>query len=683
MKREALANKILVLGIDGMDPKLTRKYVDQGIMPNVEKLINQGACRKDLVMLGAQPTVTPPMWTTMATGAYPYTHGITCFYRQSKEDLDVREYNLDSTNCHAEPLWNVFAEAGKKTLVWHWPGSSWPPTSDSPNLHVVDGTQPAAVNMGVATTELDFVLTANRNVNVPHFRPKASSDKDVPCVLDDLQVDDKADEKGVMDRIMSKGMRKIILKPEDGENVLSETPFDIVFSPVKEAQGWVDAPADAKEITILYANGLIRRPSLLLRNEDGVYDRVAVYKSKKETSPLYVLPKGVLVTDIIDESLKNDQKVMANRSMRVIELAEDGESVKIWSSGALEINNDTVWHPHSLYKKVAENVGHPKLPAILGGANKQLLEECMIGSWDEVLNWNANALNYLIDAEGYDVIFSQVHNIDAEGHMFLKFLKDKGQYMRDMTEADYAHILELCYRETDEYIGKFMHLLDKGWTVLVISDHAQCCPEHNPHLIGDMGGLNAGVMSQLGLTVMKKDEDGNDLYEVDWEKTKAVQIRGNHIYLNLKGRNKHTLADGTVIDGIVDPKDQYEVEEEIMTKLYGLRDEQTGKRIIALALRNRDAILLGQGGPEAGDIIFWNAEGYNYDHCDILSTTLGYADTSVSPIFIGAGPGLKPGYTERVIRQVDLVPTIAILGGVRMPAQCEGAPVYQILAEEY
>ena len=566
MKREALANKILVLGIDGMDPKLTRKYVDQGIMPNVEKLINQGACRKDLVMLGAQPTVTPPMWTTMATGAYPYTHGITCFYRQSKEDLDVREYNLDSTNCHAEPLWNVFAEAGKKTLVWHWPGSSWPPTSDSPNLHVVDGTQPAAVNMGVATTELDFVLTANRNVNVPHFRPKASSDKDVPCVLDDLQVDDKADEKGVMDRIMSKGMRKIILKPEDGEYV------------------------------------------------------------------------------------------------------------KIWSSGALEINNDTVWHPHSLYKKVAENVGHPKLPAILGGANKQLLEECMIGSWDEVLNWNANALNYLIDAEGYDVIFSQVHNIDAEGHMFLKFLKDKGQYMRDMTEADYAYILELCYRETDEYIGKFMHLLDKGWTVLVISDHAQCCPEHNPHLIGDMGGLNAGVMSQLGLTVMKKDDDGNDLYEVDWEKTKAVQIRGNHIYINLKGRDKH---------GIVEPEDKYEVEEEIMTKLYGLRDEQTGKRIIALALRNRDAILLGQGGPEAGDIIFWNAEGYNYDHCDILSTTLGYADTSVSPIFIGAGPGLKPGYTERVIRQVDLVPTIAILGGVRMPAQCEGAPVYQILAEEY
>ena len=40
-------------------------------------------------------------------------------------------------------------------------------------------------------------------------------------------------------------------------------------------------------------------------------------------------------------------------------------------------------------------------------------------------------------------------------------------------------------------------------------------------------------------------------------------------------------------------------------------------------------------------------------------------------------------YTDRYIRQVDFVPTIAALMGVRMPAQCEGAPVYQILSEEF
>ena len=102
-----------------------------------------------------------------------------------------------------------------------------------------------------------------------------------------------------------------------------------------------------------------------------------------------------------------------------------------------------------------------------------------------------------------------------------------------------------------------------------------------------------------------------------------------------------------------------------------------------MAIRNRDAAVLGLSGPESGDIVYFTAEGYNYDHSDALSTTLGEADTSVAPIFVLAGPGVKPGYTKRVIRQVDLAPTLAVLGGVRIPTQCEGAPVYQILEEEY
>ena len=61
----------------------------------------------------------------------------------------------------------------------------------------------------------------------------------------------------------------------------------------------------------------------------------------------------------------------------------------------------------------------------------------------------------------------------------------------------------------------------------------------------------------------------------------------------------------------------------------------------------------------------------------------GVYDTSVSPIFIAAGQGLKKGYrSERIIRQADLTPTAAYMLGVRMPKQCEGAVAYQIL-EDY
>ena len=68
VERKALSEKILVLGIDGLDPRLARKYVDEGVMPNLKKFMERGACREDLVMLGGQPTITPPMWTTLATG---------------------------------------------------------------------------------------------------------------------------------------------------------------------------------------------------------------------------------------------------------------------------------------------------------------------------------------------------------------------------------------------------------------------------------------------------------------------------------------------------------------------------------------------------------------------------------------------------------------------------------------
>ena len=42
MQNKAYTEKIMVLGVDGMDPKLTKKYVDMGIMPNVKKFIEAG-----------------------------------------------------------------------------------------------------------------------------------------------------------------------------------------------------------------------------------------------------------------------------------------------------------------------------------------------------------------------------------------------------------------------------------------------------------------------------------------------------------------------------------------------------------------------------------------------------------------------------------------------------------------
>ena len=235
--------------------------------------------------------------------------------------------------------------------------------------------------------------------------------------------------------------------------------------------------------------------------------------------------------------------------------------------------------------------------------------------------------------------------------------------------------MEDIYIQADYYLGKFLHLLDEGWTIAIFSDHGLVASKYPMPFLGEVPAVNVRVMQELGFTAVKTDANGKELEEIDWEHTKAVAQREGHIYLNLKGRER---------TGIVAPEDQYELEEEIITALYGYRDHKTGHRIVACALRNKDAVLLGQGGPEAGDICYWNAEGYNFDHGDALATAFGEGDTSVSPIFFIAGPGVKQGYrTSRIIRQIDFAPTIAVLGGVRMPRECEGAPVYQILTDEY
>lgn len=50
---EGKAKKVLVLGIVGMDPRLTKRFVEEGRMPNTKKFLEQGAAREDLMMLGA------------------------------------------------------------------------------------------------------------------------------------------------------------------------------------------------------------------------------------------------------------------------------------------------------------------------------------------------------------------------------------------------------------------------------------------------------------------------------------------------------------------------------------------------------------------------------------------------------------------------------------------------------
>ena len=426
---------------------------------------------------------------------------------------------------------------------------------------------------------------------------------------------------------------------------------------------------------MIHSKGLIHRPCLILKNEQGIYDTMQIFTSKKESEPLAVLKAGEYVKDVIDDAIleKNDEKIKVNRNMRILEMAEDGSHIRMWISSAMDFHNDTLWYPKSLLPEIVKNVGYPQPCSVGGGQDIQLVTDCMRATWESAAEWTADAIHYLTKEYGFKMVFSHFHNIDLQGHMLVQFLKRGNSSLSAETIQD---LFREVYKQTDRYIGRYLDMLDDGWTIFIVSDHGQTCPEFHmsPLLAGD-DTFEGIEMVKWGFTVLKKDENGNDLPEVDWSKTKAVIWRMGEVWINLKGRDVH---DG--IEGIVDPADKWQLEEEIMTQLLSARSPMTGMRMVQLAMRNKDAVLLGMGGPKCGDIVFMAAEGYTMDHADSISTVDGFYGTSCMSIFAAAGGGIKEDFkTPRVVHHVDVAPTIASLFGIRMPAQCEGAPVYQIL----
>lgn len=669
MAQEALSKKVIVLGVDGMDPRLAKKFVDKGCMPNLEQIIKRGVCREDLVLLGAQPTITPPMWTTLATGAYPETHGITCFWRQNKEDLSAIEYNLDSRKCEAEQLWNVTAEAGKKTLVWHWPGSSWPPSSDSPYLHVIDGSQPAAVNMGVAMCDGVYLVEAAVDNTKLKRESKNWYVAGAGCVIDDLEVDGEPANIGAI-TFATEPSINIMLSLADGEGVQEEVDDkEYVYTPLHEATGWAEAPQDAKEFEFTLLKGYIRRWGLVVKNAKGIYDTVLIYKDKQLTVPITTL-QGVNHPEfVVLDTYELEEPKYNNRMYNLLELAPDGSKVRMIISGAFDYTKDVMFYPPFLYQQILEHVGYVPSTANGLGEDPEIVRCFHLPGWANYRKWQGDALNYLIKANGYEVVFSHLHNLDCLAHNFWMHAKKRQHSLAE--ESVFQGFIQEAYEDTDQYFGQFIHLLDEGWSMVITSDHGLLVRlEEKAPLLGDPLGVNAYIMRKLGYTVLVETEDGKLKKEIDWSKTKALAVRGNYIWINVKGRDKH---------GIVAPEDKYTLEEQLMQDLYNYRDEY-GNRVVYLVLRNKDAALLGLSGPNTGDLIYWTVEGTNRCHGDCLSTTLGYADTSVSPIFIAAGAGFKENsYTKRVIRQVDVAPTIAHILGVRQPAQSEGAIVHQIL----
>jgi predicted AlkP superfamily phosphohydrolase/phosphomutase len=74
--------RVIVLGIDGLDPKLLRKFMEAGKLPNFSRLARAGDWRE---LQTTTPPLSPVAWSSFITGLDPGGHGIFDFVHRDPQ----------------------------------------------------------------------------------------------------------------------------------------------------------------------------------------------------------------------------------------------------------------------------------------------------------------------------------------------------------------------------------------------------------------------------------------------------------------------------------------------------------------------------------------------------------------------------------------------------------------------
>lgn len=78
--RSARVKKVIFLGLDGLDPTLTERYMSQGKLPNLARLKAEGSYSR---LRTTFPALSPVAWATFATGVNPAKHNIFDFLNRN------------------------------------------------------------------------------------------------------------------------------------------------------------------------------------------------------------------------------------------------------------------------------------------------------------------------------------------------------------------------------------------------------------------------------------------------------------------------------------------------------------------------------------------------------------------------------------------------------------------------
>jgi predicted AlkP superfamily phosphohydrolase/phosphomutase len=120
-RKKPSSEKLFVLSLEGISHAFLRRHVDDGLLPNLGRLVSEGDLKE---METVQPPVSLVTWTSYMTGANPGRHGIYGFIDRRPGSYDL--FKLNGANVSLPSLWEVLSRAGKRVVVVNVP-ATYPP----------------------------------------------------------------------------------------------------------------------------------------------------------------------------------------------------------------------------------------------------------------------------------------------------------------------------------------------------------------------------------------------------------------------------------------------------------------------------------------------------------------------------------------------------------------------------
>jgi len=637
----AKAKRLFVIGYDGMNPLLLRRFIDEGCLPTFKALLARGSLNR---LLPTIPAWTPTNWSSMVTGAPAGTTRLPGWtIRQKTAPWGSRRIMSweHAALGGAETLWEIADAAGLKTLIDHYPSASY----GAPLKHgfvVAPGLHDPPLEHALA---MEYFATVRRDART--------------------HVDTTGQQMGT--------------RTVDVEEEGAPPGSSVVRLEPAASAGWRNvSDADlgaALPIVLLENKGTEYVYLLVRRGSAGSFERVAVCAKPDGSTVLVEVPlKGWSPFTYRQVGPEH-----AEASMRFRVLAANP------TAGSLHLVRSVVYgtrgyaQPAGFDAEIFEACG-PFYDRL--AVNPIVDEEHLNAVLDELrfmAEWQVGVARHVQNRYGWDLHFSHWHTYDFLNHPTINGMDPDGPDYDPRRGEWLTECQRRAYILGDEILAQFLELERPGDLVCVISDHAMA-PTHR------FASIQAHLV-ETGFIVLGPDG------RPDFTKSKAYLLadHGAEIFVNLEGREPM---------GIV-PHDQYEqVQEELVDAMLDWRDPLNGKRPIALALKLQDAQVIGLWGETAGDVVAIMNRGYGWGeprdggsvgkargaiHGSQIPTS-EKGDLSNMAALLISGPGVKVGYERDwqrfgLMREIDMAPTWAHLLGLRTPRHSLGAVLHDLLEE--